>query len=267
MTGNMARAGGWGQLPARLWIHAGFWLAYYLLFSVIWASPERGYFASFYLEFVLMPLRILASYCMMYVLIPGFFRDRRLGIFAGSYLLLILIAGGVQLLITHFFYDRLLPELGEQSPISIGAWMRSVVLINTTVIFLGAAKVIQLHFELVDSLSQDQNSDSTENSLDDDATIEVRSNRRMHRLRTGDILFVEAMGNYIRYAMIDGSRITVYSSLKASEEHLPDSFVRLHRSYLANRQHISAYDNDSVTVGSEHLPRAKDVLDEALKWD
>jgi len=246
-------------LRARLLRHACFWLAYYVLFSLVWASPERSYYVSFYLEFVLMPLRILASYCMMYLLIPAFLSNRKPFTFIGSYLVLIMVAGGLQMLIGHFFYDQLLGV-----PFSAALWVRNIVLINSTVILLGAAKVIQLHFQLLDSLALAQKPDIEERSRADDQFIEVKSNRKIHRLRVVDILYAEGMGNYITYVMADESRTVVYSSLKAAQEGLPSSFVRLHRSYLVNRRHISAYDKESVSIGNKTVPRAKGISDEML---
>ncbi len=264
MTSDAQQSGRYTLFESRWLTHASFWLVYYLVFSLIWASPERGYFVSFYLEFVLMPLRILASYCMMYVLIPGFLRHRKLGVFLLSYAGLILTAGGLQLLIGHFFYDQLLDGRGERFPLTAASWMRNMVLINSTVILLGAAKIIQLHFALLDSLAQDPNLDKDSNEMPDDLTIEVKSNRRIHRLRVADIIYVEAMGNYVRYVTAGGDRTIVYNSLKQAQSELPDSFVRIHRSYLINHQLISAYDKDTVTVGSQTLPRGKDVADEVL---
>ncbi len=265
MTSDAQQSGRYTLFESRWLTHASFWLVYYLVFSLIWASPERGYFVSFYLEFVLMPLRILASYCMMYVLIPGFLRHRKLAVFLLSYAALILTAGGLQLLIGHFFYDQLLDGRGERFPFTVASWMRNMVLINSTVILLGAAKVIQLHFELVDSLVREQDSNQKKDALSEERVIEVKSNRRIHRLHVGDILYVEGMGNYIRYAGSDGSRTVVYNSLKGAQSELPDSFIRLHRSYLVNLEHINAYDNETVTVGNKTIPRGKDISDEMLK--
>ncbi|MEM7361229.1 MAG: LytTR family DNA-binding domain-containing protein [Pseudomonadota bacterium] len=252
---------------SRLIRHASFWLSYYILFSLIWAAPDRGYFASFYLEFVLMPLRILASYCMMYVLIPAFLSHRRLVAFLLSYAALILTAGGLQLLIGHFFYDQLMEGQGQKFALSAASWMRNIVLINSTVILLGAAKVIQLHFSLVDALAREDGEEEGRETNSKDAVIEVKSNRRIHRLRLRDILYVEGMGNYVRYATIDGSRIVVYSSLKAAQAVLPESFIRIHRSYLVNRNHISAYDKETITLGNKTLPRRKDIEDAVLTGD
>ena len=265
MTGAAQNSGQTNLFQSRLIRHASFWLAYYVVFSLIWAEPDRGYFASFYLEFVLMPLRILASYCMMYVLIPAFLSHRKVTTFLFSYAALILVAGGVQLLIGHFFYDQLLQAQGGKFALSVESWMRNIVLINSTVLLLGAAKVIQLHFALVDSLARENGEVDEKESNTADEVIEVRSNRRMHRIRVRDILYIESMGNYIRYATAEGGRIVVYSSLKAAKAGLPESFIQIHRSYVVNRDHINAYDPESVTVGNETVPRRKDIPDHMLR--
>lgn len=267
MTGTSDTSSRITLFQNRLFNHACFWLAYYIMFSLIWASPERGYFASFYLEFVLMPLRILASYCMMYVLIPAFLSNRKLVDFLISYLLLIAFAGGLQLLIGYYFYDQLLTAQDDRFPLSVASWMRNIVLINSTVIFLGAAKVIQLHFQLVDSLENEVRAEDVQDLESADQYIEVKSNRRINRLRIDDILFVQGMGNYVTYVNTAGNRTIVYSSLKSAHAQLPDFFVRLHRSYLVNRKHIRAYDKDTVTVGNATLPRGKGVSDSLLKGD
>ena len=200
-----------------------------------------------------MPLRILASYCMMYVLIPSFLSNRKLLAFLSSYLFLIVAAAALQMVIGHFFYDQLIVDRGERFSLSVASLLRNMVLINSTVILLGAAKVFQLHFQLVDSLAGEQSHDIP-TPKKDDPFIEVKSNRRTHRLRISDIQYVEGMGNYVSYV-----------NIQAAQALLPDSFVRLHRSYLVNRTHIKAYDSDTVTVGDKTIPRSKDIGTEILE--
>lgn len=264
MTEATQSFSGFRLFKSRILKHACFWLVYYLLFSVIWASSEHSYYVSFYLEFVLMPLRILASYCMMYLLIPAFLSNRKLTEFIASYFFLIIVAGAFQLLIGHFFYGRLLEGQGETFPLTMVSWVRNIVLINSTVILLGAAKVAQLYFQLIDSLAIEQRVNTSQANSNEGQFIEVKSNRRVHRLRVSEILYIEGMGNYVTYVSIGGSRTVVYSSLKLAESELPSSFIRLHRSYLVNRQHITAYDKDTVTLGSMTISRAKNITDEML---
>ncbi len=264
MTGETQSTSGVTLYHSRLLKHACFWLIYYVLFSLVWAKSEYGYFVSFYLEFVLMPLRILASYCMMYVLVPALLSNRKMVEFLVSYFTLIIVAGAFQLLIGHFFYAQLMDGQSEVFPLSIASWVRNIVLINSTVILLGAVKVIQLYYQLIDTAQLAQRTALGEEDEKIDRFIEVKSDRRIHRLRVEDILYVEGMGNYVTYVRSEDRRTVVYSSLKSAEDTLPESFIRLHRSYLVNRSHISAYDKETVTVGAKTISRAKNITDEML---
>lgn len=234
--------------------HITFWLGYYVLFSLIWMSPERGYFASFYLEFVLLPPRAMAVYGMIYFLMPRYLLAERYGAFFGGYGALLLLAAFLQRLSGYYFYDYLL--LGTTQPFfDIGALARSVILVNTTVIAVGAVKMYQ--FYLLEAYSNREKAPTA-------APITLKANRRTHILQPDDILFVEGMGNYVTYFLSGGEKLVVYSSMKAADEILPDQFLRLQRSYIVNRRHISAFNAEKVFVGDHELPRGKDITDDTL---
>ena len=245
-------------LGSRFLTHAVFWLGYYLTFSLIWSKPEQGYFASFYLEFVLMPVRILSAYCMIYFLIPTFLVRRKYQQFFVGYGLLILIAGSLQLAFSYFFYHRLLLNSTEFT-LSLSALARNMILINTTVLLLGTSKVFQLYIQLMELVSRDQEETQTPD------IIEVKSDRRTHRLLISQILFIEGMGNYVTYYLDNGDKKIVYSSIKETQQKLPNQFLRLHRSYIVNRNRIDSYSKENVLIGKHELPRGKDIEDEQLK--
>ncbi len=233
--------------------HIVFWLGYYILFSLIWMTPERGYFASFYLEFVLLPPRVLAVYGMIYILMPRYLLTERYGAFFGLYATLILAAATIQRLSGYFFYDYLLFGGGDGLA-DFGALVRSAVLVNTTVVVVAAVKMYQFYLYEKDR-----------NKLAEAATpIAVKANRRTHLLRPDEILYIEGMGNYVTYYLESGEKLVVYSSIKAALEGLPDQFFRLHRSYILNRRHVQSFSAENVIVGDREIPRGKDIPDELL---
>lgn len=242
--------------------HISFWVGYYLLFSLIWAKPEHGYFASFYLEFILLPVRILAVYCMLYWLIPNMLVTRQYKQFVFTYACLILIAGVLQRVIDYFFYQQLLLS-NESQLIDIAGWLRSIILINTTVVLLAAAKIFKLYLakqHQVDMLEAALNAQQSNTNQ----IIELKSNRRTHKVKADQIAYLEAMGNYVNYYLTTGEKIVVYSSIKAGLAQLPEAFIRLHRSYVINTNHIESYSNDNVTINGVTLPRGSDISDEVL---
>ncbi len=232
---------------SRPLIHVGFWLIYFLSFGFIW-SKEGNYWQSYYLEFILLPTRMLAVYCTLYWLIPRFLKPRKLWSLLGAYTLLIAVSAFLQLSFTHYFYEGnlgLIPEFLNWS-----SWLRTIILINSTVIFVAALKITQLWWqegesnrrltELLDSLGHEQ-------------VLEIKADRRIHRINVNDILFIEGLGNYVVYHTVNQKLIS-YTSLKQALDQLPNHFVRIHKSYLINRHKINSYDQESVEIGGREIP-------------
>ncbi|GAB4228831.1 MAG: hypothetical protein Tsb0034_00160 [Ekhidna sp.] len=220
---------------SRILTHFAFWLGYYLLFGFIWAS-EGDYASSYFLEFVLLPIRIGASYLVLYWLLPRYLLEKRFFSFVLFYLLLLLLGGMMQRFFIHFFYEQqtnfIVAEILEG-----GAVLRAIVLINSTTLFLLALKILFLYFE-----------EKEINQPIHDEKIEVKSDKRYYRIHPSDILYLEGLGNYVTYHLVGGNQIIGYTSLKKACAELPEEFVRIHKSYVVNRQAIISYNQESVEI-------------------
>ena len=231
-------------------VHIGFWLLYFLSFGFIWGRNGE-YWQSYYLEFILLPVRMLAVYTTLYVLIPRFLKPRKLWSLVGAYLMLIAISALLQRVFTYYFYEG-------NADMSYAFWdlggiLRNVILINSTVVFVAALKITQLWWqegesnrrltELVQSLGQPQ-------------TVEIKADKRIHRINVQDILYVEGLGNYVVY-YTQSQKLISYTSLKQALEQLPSQFVRIHKSYLINSQKINSYDQESVEIGGREIPMGR----------
>ena len=74
-----------------------------------------------------------------------------------------------------------------------------------------------------------------------ESTIIIKGIDKNHVVNTQDITFVESFKNNVIFHLIDNNAITVYASLKSYEESLPDNFLRCHKSYLINTQHVTGF--------------------------
>lgn len=209
--------------------------------------------ASFYLEFVLLPARMLAVYVVIYFLVPNFLLQKRYTGFFIGYVLILLVTGAIQRIFIHLFYENLLLNNTVEGLFSINLWIRAIVLINTTVLLVLGVKLFQLWL-----MEHEKNEKAKQEVL------EIRSNRRIHRVRIKRILFVEGLGNYVTYNLSDGSKITTYGTVKNALKLLPENFVRVHRSFIVNREHIKSYDANTINVQDQIVPRGKSVADEVL---
>ena len=231
---------------SRILTHVVFWSVYYITFSLLWAE-DGNYYRSFGLEFVLMPLRILGSYLSMYFLIPKFLLKERLFRFILAYLLLIVVVGFLQRIFIFYYYEILLVSASD-SLWDVRLIIRAMVLVNSTVLMLSAFKMYQ-YWRIERTLNQPGNE-----------LIEVRAEKRNYRIRTDEILFIEGLGNYITYYLKDQKRLISYSSLKDAEQLLPSSFLRIHKSFIINKNAVTSYTQENVDIGGRILPLGKSIV-------
>lgn len=82
----------------------------------------------------------------------------------------------------------------------------------------------------------------------------VKVNSRMVRINFDEVLYVEALSDYVNI-VTDKHKYIVYTTLKALESRLAPytNFVRVHRSYLLNTQHIESIEDNTANLHGGHF--------------
>ena len=94
-----------------------------------------------------------------------------------------------------------------------------------------------------------QQSQSTVSSSDSDDVIFVKAEHRIINLRIADIVYIEAMSEYLRIHLAGNEKpIVVLLSMKKLEERLPAYFMRIHRSYIINLKKIKEVNKGRVIM-------------------
>jgi DNA-binding LytR/AlgR family response regulator len=82
----------------------------------------------------------------------------------------------------------------------------------------------------------------------------VKGEKEYHQVSMGDILFVEAKGNYSSI-QLTGSELTIHEKISDLEDMLPDAvFMRVHRSFLVSKEKISSIAGNVITIGEHKIP-------------
>jgi hypothetical protein len=68
--------------------------------------------------------------------------------------------------------------------------------------------------------------------------IAVKSNSKIHVMLAGDIFFLASDGDYVMIHT-ENAKYLKEQTMKYFESHLPESFIRIHRSYIVNSEKIS----------------------------
>jgi len=97
-------------------------------------------------------------------------------------------------------------------------------------------------------------------------TLFIRADYKLHKINFQDILFVEALDDYIKIHLSDGTKITTRLTMKNIQERLHDvNFARIHRSYLVSVHHIKSIANKSVKIEDFVIPVGEKYKDELQK--
>lgn len=99
-------------------------------------------------------------------------------------------------------------------------------------------------------------SNTEEVKLKEDEFIFVRDSNIVRRLKLDDILFAEAMGDYVKLFTVQ-KFFAIHTTLKAVEERLPASkFVRVHRSYIVSLTKIDSIQDGALLIAGKPVPVA-----------
>lgn len=93
----------------------------------------------------------------------------------------------------------------------------------------------------------------------------IKSNGSYIRLVHDDILYIEGMGDYVKYVTTEKTYIA-HSTLRTAEETMNTSnFMKVHRSYIVNVSKIKNFSDNTLTIEGASIPVSKsnkaDLLD------
>ncbi len=91
-------------------------------------------------------------------------------------------------------------------------------------------------------------------SVSDKGYIFVRSDGRLVRIDLEELLYVETVGDYVRFKTADAAHL-VHGTLKSIDERLahPD-FLKVHRSFIVNLSKIIDIQDNSVLIDDKVIP-------------
>lgn len=93
----------------------------------------------------------------------------------------------------------------------------------------------------------------------------VKTESKLEKINFEDILFVEAMENYVAIHTPEKKLIT-HSTLKLMQENLPVAqFIQPHKSYLVNINSINSIEGNILHVGKFQVPISKYQKEEVME--
>ncbi|MCK5637803.1 MAG: LytTR family transcriptional regulator [Flavobacteriaceae bacterium] len=98
-----------------------------------------------------------------------------------------------------------------------------------------------------------------------DSYFFVKSGYKIQKIMVKEIIYVESMGDYIRF-FLDDKKVVVLLALSKIIKLLPkENFVQIHRSYIINLEKINFIQNNIISIGQYQLPISKSRKKELME--
>ena len=110
--------------------------------------------------------------------------------------------------------------------------------------------------QAIEKANEALESNKEEVKVEEQGFVFVKDNGVLKRISIDDILYLEAMGDYVKVHTPQKFHV-VHATLKSIEEKLPPSkFIRVHRSYIVAINKIDYIQEGTITIGKTTIPVA-----------
>ena len=107
-------------------------------------------------------------------------------------------------------------------------------------------------------LMKGQNNDGT------NGFITLKSEHRIHKVDYDNILYIEGLKEYVIFHLKQGKRIITLEALKNLEKLLPGNFMRIHRSYIINKNEVRSLYGNMVEIGDQKIDIGKTFKEKVI---
>jgi hypothetical protein len=239
--------------------HILFWILAGAILVVGFGNSYGDYIKSFYFVTFLLPVAMATSYFFNYYLVPKYLLEQKYVRFTIYTIYTIIVSLYLEMVVVtisfvvlaNYHYDQLDPMMTNIFVLGFAVYL--IVLIKA--FYLLVLRVKNNEFK-VQQLVEEKEALKTE-------FITVRADRKNHQIKLDDIIYLESLSDYVKIHF-NNQTLTTRETISSFEENLPETFVRIHRSYIINQLHVSEFNSTSVKMDETELPISRTYKSNAL---
>jgi len=128
--------------------------------------------------------------------------------------------------------------------------------------FLKAAlKARELYSSKTESGILSENAGEISGAIEAGTYFFIKADNKLVRILLADILFVEAMQNYVTI-YTNSKKYISYLTFKSVEDYLPVSdFIKVHKSFIIAAARVDSIDGNEIRIGDYHIPISRSLKD------
>ena len=128
--------------------------------------------------------------------------------------------------------------------------------------FRRAASRVKKRYELENATITP--SAATRQDNNGDNSLFLKTDHRVVRIDIPNIIYVEGMSEYLKIYLEGQRPVVTLLSMKKLEEHLPNNFLRIHRSYIVNMSKVQEVTKNRIVMDADTYLPIGDIYKDAL---
>ena len=114
-------------------------------------------------------------------------------------------------------------------------------------------------------LAMDRYMRNTEDlSISDNGYMFLKSGKKFVKVSSSEIKYIKAEGSYSRF-VTDTEEYLQSGNLRNFEDKLPSDFLRVHKSYIVNYEHVKSIASGKISIGNEEIPIGRSFKDQVKR--
>lgn len=240
--------------------HIIFWILVHASLTMIFGKWFESYLEAFYYVSLLLPVVMASSYFFNYYLVPRYLFTRRFLLFGIYSFYMFVISLTLELLASVTSMLMMIKfRINETGPLVTDVFLLAIIL-HFVVLIMAFILLIKHYF-----IDQSAIGELEEEKLKfQKGFITVWSQRKQTRIEFENLRYIESMSDYVKIHMVDGGELSSKEKISHLEKELPESFIRIHRSFIINREKVSSFNREEVILGEIELPISRSYRAKAV---
>ena len=218
-----------------------------LVLTLVFGRSWGNNIAAFFFIGMLLPIVLGTSYFVNYVLVPKYLLKKKYLKFTLYSVYTAIISLYLEMIVLMFSFIY----IGNFSFRNLGPNASDTILLAVILYLLVFIGVLLLMVNQKKEPRVVQHTSAGQNQMRS-TCLEIMSNRKIARIPYDDIVYIESLSDYIQVNTMH-EKIMSKEKISNLAARLPDIFIRIHRSFIINKEKIKRISYDEVLVEDVNL--------------
>lgn len=235
----------------RKFNHLIFWVIVIGVLTITFGHNTSHYAEAFYFVAMLLPIIVGTSYFFNYFLVPNYLLNKAYFKFVLFTIYTLIISIYLEMLIVilsfvllaNYQYDKMNPVTTNVLLLAIILYF--IVFLNAFILLIKQSFSSKKKIMILESDRVKQ----------EEGYLLIRANRKMNKIMHTNIAYVESLSDYVKIIKSeDDEAVVTKEKISTILDKLPDSFYRIHRSFIVNSAAVTSFSKESVLINNKSLP-------------